>query len=1246
MEVVGYLPDYMADLIIAPKDFVIQMGSDFDIDKLYVHRWHENEYGAAVNEANVKALYTEEYDYINDIERDYETQSIEEYYNQKLSQNKIMDIYWDTLVDPANLERVLAPLGFGTLPEVAKKINDIQETVEHHPLSPIYQMKNYQNGNAGKFGVAVTSIASTTNALIQASTYDIGIQSSDEFKGFAFKIGAVSYKATSFKGVKTLDGKSNKADVISAFQSASVDNIKELLINTINYNKYTHNAFVSLAYLGLDEDYISLLLAQPIIKEYVKTIDSQGDSLSNGVRAEAEADAYSQVQAMYEDIAITDELLPKDKHTDTYREEVLEIESDWNEAFTAKELLSNMSNVDALEQIKLLHKFQKLSELGKDIGKVARALQPSTSGVGQNRLAAKKKLIDAELILSNGTTIINADTLLGNVNAEEGKFKTDAKGNILFTPTTIAGQGIDILRRSNNLWDKYFEINTVVSRLASAVAYNRGSKVDTFTEKELGNFSKFIKSYGYSADLKMYFGEDPTSYRERLFYGGNSIAHRWDSFKDNNPGNWLARRIITRASISKTKPSTISYQSNQAGRTDDVNNTNSLIEMLYSNDPIAVKLAEDTIAYTYLRGGNQDAKSLLKFIPNTYLHALELGEDVKANINQLATDAYTSNAIAAMYKQYYQHYPYHADIKELGTPTTKLEDGKLYVTDGGKYVSAKVDKIWKLYERTNQNKEGFKVYKEIDTLGSSEFVETQYGNLNATSTIEENKTKATIEKETIAAALIEETNLTDSAVKNTDKKLNTTAATYNIESGMVTRVLSAIASKSGTSEANKKLVNALSRHIVGTSISLGNTVKEHNADGTYQDGAITIDKNLTDHDEFIRVVLHESMHGAISSVLTNPITEIEKQTVASLNAVLSAAKKSNDKFSNKNGLSNIHEFVSELMTDVQFQRELASVNFSKDKSLLDRIVELFANLFSTSTGTEITNASIESVLSLLNETSSVPQKGTKKVLDLLDKITNVDFAKLEEENRKANEAEDPDLLLSPVRDIKSKYFAKGEVTHSVTILNDIANSKHVLAPLAKHLIPFAKENNTGIILKDSNINNKGVESRGVYFPQTKHIEVSNVSATEETILHEILHALSYDTINSKEHPAFDVMYRKAKEVLGDVYVVSNKDEFLVGLFTNANLIEILKDTEAVPGLKDHTNLFTQLMDYMLSLFDIHKSNTTLYTQAFAVATNILEEQRQGAVVRNEYNKAMAYSLKNNIFEYSAEADIQEMRKNC
>ena len=34
LEIVGFLPYEMGDLILAPKDFVALMGSDFDIDKL------------------------------------------------------------------------------------------------------------------------------------------------------------------------------------------------------------------------------------------------------------------------------------------------------------------------------------------------------------------------------------------------------------------------------------------------------------------------------------------------------------------------------------------------------------------------------------------------------------------------------------------------------------------------------------------------------------------------------------------------------------------------------------------------------------------------------------------------------------------------------------------------------------------------------------------------------------------------------------------------------------------------------------------------------------------------------------------------------------------------------------------------------------------------------------------------------------------------------------------------------------
>ena len=39
-EVVGFLPTAMGDLVIAPKDFVVQMGSDFDVDKLYQYMFN------------------------------------------------------------------------------------------------------------------------------------------------------------------------------------------------------------------------------------------------------------------------------------------------------------------------------------------------------------------------------------------------------------------------------------------------------------------------------------------------------------------------------------------------------------------------------------------------------------------------------------------------------------------------------------------------------------------------------------------------------------------------------------------------------------------------------------------------------------------------------------------------------------------------------------------------------------------------------------------------------------------------------------------------------------------------------------------------------------------------------------------------------------------------------------------------------------------------------------------------------
>ncbi len=48
MEVVGFLPKSSGDLIIAPRDFIAQMGSDFDVDKLFTYmKNYQHVYGSA-----------------------------------------------------------------------------------------------------------------------------------------------------------------------------------------------------------------------------------------------------------------------------------------------------------------------------------------------------------------------------------------------------------------------------------------------------------------------------------------------------------------------------------------------------------------------------------------------------------------------------------------------------------------------------------------------------------------------------------------------------------------------------------------------------------------------------------------------------------------------------------------------------------------------------------------------------------------------------------------------------------------------------------------------------------------------------------------------------------------------------------------------------------------------------------------------------------------------------------------------
>ena len=97
-----------------------------------------------------------------------------------------------------------------------------------------------------------------------------------------------------------------------------------------------------------------------------------------------------------------------------------------------------------------------------------------------------------------------------------------------------------------------------------------------------------------------------------------------------------------------------------------------------------------------------------------------------------------------------------------------------------------------------------------------------------------------------------------------------------------------------------------------------------------------------------------------------------------------------------------------------------------------------------------------------------------------------------------------------------------------------------------------------------------------------------------------------------------------------------------------NYINAVKDLDPIAAKTDK-NLFQEIFDHILSLLNITESNN-LYEQAFATATNLLEEQRilteNTALERDQYEQMMQDVFKNDIFVEMTDSELEDLIKKC
>jgi hypothetical protein len=234
---------------------------------------------------------------------------------------------------------------------------------------------------------------------------------------------------------------------------------------------------------------------------------------------------------------------------------------------------------------------------------------------------------------------------------------------------------------------------------------------------------------------------------------------------------------------------------------------------------------------------------------------------------------------------------------------------------------------------------------------------------------------------------------------------------------------------------------------------------------------------------------------------------------------------------------------------------------------------------------------------------------------ILDKERDLKNILFNKEETKGSAVQDTEL--------RTKYFPQGSTNDAVDVLKKIAQSSHPLNKLAEHLIKYSEENNVQIELVDIDrfvpgeelkFNSTNKPGIAYYSPKENKIylaEFANYKHTgsESTILHEILHSISYNQLKGNEIAQdFYKLLEYARTNLDQTYAMADEYEFLVALFTNAQFIKDLQNIPPLSGIKEYKNLFEEIFDYLLKVLGITKESN-LYTQAFSIATNILENER-------------------------------------
>ena len=304
IKVIGFWPSEQ-NVVVAPADINRQMGSDYDVDSLFLARPEilsdaERQYISRLGVADHQAAGFKNRSRIEGMEdalNKYRDERQTRQILEKVYANQIVYAYLDMLSEKHNLEDIQRPTDFELLKspdgifsyvaasinkEFADKLDDLRSDPEKldkerekilapkEDINNIWNnMKMYLANRSGKALVGITANTAKTFAYLayQSMKQEKPVLYTKPFVYNGHTFDRIGYQTDEqSRSLYNQDGK-KLSEVFSILINAAVDNAKEQILSVINMSTANANAFLTLVGSGLSLKSVVTIMRQPLIRD-------------------------------------------------------------------------------------------------------------------------------------------------------------------------------------------------------------------------------------------------------------------------------------------------------------------------------------------------------------------------------------------------------------------------------------------------------------------------------------------------------------------------------------------------------------------------------------------------------------------------------------------------------------------------------------------------------------------------------------------------------------------------------------------------------------------------------------------------------------------------------------------------------------------------------------------------------------------------------------------------------------------